>query len=1596
MTEFHVPGNEDWEELIDGVTASLAEVGSTNALIEDLEEDTAMQEYLKTGQSSLDSILMSLTASTEVLGSSEDSEPLSKLVLSRKTELKFDNKVDIFQLMQHLERLDPCSYQFCLTLPHNGGSFLGSSPERLYARQGQDLVVDAMAGSRPRGAKGNIQEDFLLGLDLLRSPKDHIEFTLVRDWLRSRFLSICKTVDLEIPKSLIKKQSIQHLYGRLTGVLEDGIGDLELLETLHPTPAVCGRPRGAAKERLRVLEGFDRGFFAGPVGRVSGNGAEFAVAIRSALFQDAGLASIFAGVGIVKDSRPSQEWNELELKISPFKKYLSPKMDHSGIAQSFQATSIIIEELVRCGIQSFGIAPGSRSSPLVYAIASNAACEIQTCIDERVLSFWSLGFGKATNTAAPVVTSSGTAVGNLLPAVIEASLSWIPMLLLTADRPADLRNTRANQTIDQVKIFGDYVRYFHDIPAEYGVAKMRSLLTLIDSAVLHSCSNPPGPVHLNFQFEEPLAPVPGSSKIQQQDPLVQQWWSSGRTYTQSSSTVHGSILEEALDVQSVHRGLIIVGELRTKEERTAIKKLTSFLGWPTVVDILSGLKSASEDFIVMADQVLSENKIILEMLRPDCILQIGGHLTSKRLMRFLEQCRETDVKLEWILVSPYPLRDDPRHLVTKQITIPIPALIKSLPGDLSSNKEYLGIWKSVDEATRKILKKRMLCLSMQEVPNEPYVAYLVAKKLPEGHGMFLGNGMPIRDVEMFIGVAQDDRKSSISLTGANRGASGIDGVMSTAIGFAFGAKQSLTLLIGDLSFLHDSNALTLLQSQDWPPMTIVVINNQGGGIFDFLPIAQAVPTQMYDALWSTPQYFNIGSLCEAHGVPYQQVVKTEELEGVLDAAWRSNRHCVVEVKTDRKQNVQIHRELKSTAEKAVQRVVNLMSCQNLTLSEFQWSSFCLPLTQSITTGVSCLQRRGIYIQVTLKGEKGLFKGLGEIAPLPGLHEETLEDIEAQLQLLQNLLKDLQIPSKICLMNGAFDELLMNACGISVHDLAPSLRFGLSSAVLNAFANSMGCQLHQFRNPVFQNTLPVEVSVNGLMVLDPEPLKSISKAQELIKQGYKTIKIKVGRSKDPLEETEVINQVSEALGSEISIRLDANQHWSLQEALNFASKLNCPNLEYIEEPISDPGELGVFHETTGLPIGLDESLNSISSIFEVIQILNKSTGVVACVLKPSRVGSMDQLMELIEIGEALDVKMIISSAFESPLGLSVLMQLAGGLKGDQVHGLSTCSWFESSLSSWRCLMRSKVSLEESWKLNQSFQINSGNRKETKSLFKTIKTDQGIYKYHIMELSPTGDSEKSVLVFFHGFLGSSRDWRSIMDFFSEDYHCLAVDLPGHGLTELQEDSPELFDFNNVVKSLRKLLKELEVDSCSLIGYSMGARLASALVSSPSEMSVKIEKLVLVSGNLGIQNPVQRAARLVQDSNLASALCRHQDLEEFLVHWYENNSLWSPLRRRTILFHKMLKRRTKEGDSRLLSQALMGMSTGKMQYLEDALQQSPVEEIVFIFGELDAKMQCIAKRLRDDSQNRVQIFEVEDCGHAVQLEAPLKLCRLLARLL
>ncbi|KAL6744836.1 ADC synthase, partial [Haematococcus lacustris] len=457
-------------------------------------------------------------------------QKLAKVVLARRSRVAVTGALDALWLLEALQERDPRAYQLYMG-DATGRAFISCTPERLYARSGRFVASEAVAGTRPRGPAGDVERDFWLGLDLLRSGKDDREFRLVRDWIRDALAPCAQRVEVEVPKSVLKQRNMQHLYGRLAAELRPGVNDAQLLQALHPTPAVCGRPRDPALGWLQEAEGFDRGYYAGPFGWISGAGAEWAVAIRSALVhppqppsltqqqqqqQQTRLVDLFAGVGVVSGSEPAAEWAELDLKVRPLLSLLQPG---PALAQAVNLnmawTSLLVEELCRQGVTMFCLAPGSRSSPLAAAVASHPRARLNVCIDERSLGFWAMGYGRATGRPAAVITSSGTAVANLLPAVVEASLSMVPLLLLTADRPAELRDTGANQTIDQVKIFGAFTRWFQDVPPPCPALPGRALLTAVSAALRWATASGgrgqggagPGPVHLNLQFREPLAPL---------------------------------------------------------------------------------------------------------------------------------------------------------------------------------------------------------------------------------------------------------------------------------------------------------------------------------------------------------------------------------------------------------------------------------------------------------------------------------------------------------------------------------------------------------------------------------------------------------------------------------------------------------------------------------------------------------------------------------------------------------------------------------------------------------------------------------------------------------------------------------------------------------------------------------------------------------------------------------------------------------------------------------------------------------------------------------------------------------------------------------
>lgn len=464
------------------------------------------------------------------------------------------------------------------------------------------------------------------------------------------------------------------------------------------------------------------------------------------------------------------------------------------------------------------------------------------------------------------MTSSGTAVANLLPAVVEASQSNVPLLLLTADRPFEMRETGANQTIDQVKIFGNYTRWDCDIEAPYDDTAAKTAVQTIDEAVQATCATPSGPVHLNCQFREPLAPQKQSFNHSTCMNGLETWETSDRTLEEcvaapqfnnnGAATPLDPTLQQLLaTVRGARRGLLVIGELVDPEDVAAAVQIAQLLGWPVAADVLSGLRVGARppqgppfNLISHFDHLLLD-PMHWEYFKPDVVLQLGGHLVSKRVAQFLEWCAApTDgaKPTPWLFVSRAPLRQDQGPLVTLRFKSSVPALLAALENESTSEStsrqgvarsaalqqsQYSQVLTALDrDASAAVDSALAQFLEL----TEPAVARVLSQELPLGEGLFIGNSMPIRDLDMYgIPAAVPSQSGTMMFdtslvefqgvvhsglgapVAANRGASGIDGVLSTAAGFADGLQRGTTLVVGDISFLHDVNGLNLLRSGEW-------------------------------------------------------------------------------------------------------------------------------------------------------------------------------------------------------------------------------------------------------------------------------------------------------------------------------------------------------------------------------------------------------------------------------------------------------------------------------------------------------------------------------------------------------------------------------------------------------------------------------------------------------------------------------------------------------------------------------------------------------------------------------------------------------------
>jgi len=557
--------------------------------------------------------------------------------------------------------------------------------------------------------------------------------------------------------------------------------------------------------------------------------------------------------------------------------------------------SVAVETLARLGLQTAIVCPGSRSTPLTYAFAKHPTIEALPILDERSAAFFALGMVKRQHRPVALVCTSGTAGANFYPAVIEAYESGLPLLVFTADRPPEMRDCASGQTIDQHKLYGGFTKHFSELAVPVASLDMLSYLrqTLV-SAWGRAIAPRPGPIHFNCPFRDPLPPIPDGSTdalATTFDPVS--FFSTVVPRRVSFERTHLPIKQW----QRYEKGLIIAGPTSPENPHAycqSVSELATTLGWPVLAEGLSPLRnyaSLNNTLISTYDLVL-RNPSQFDALAPQAVIQLGPLPISKVLRQWLH----TTQPQRWIIGSQRNL--DPLHGPTHFLSADMRCLdqLKSFEG--RSPTVYAQQWLSYEQITCQHLDAK---LTTETALVESKVVWLLSRHLPAKTPLFIANSMPVRDIEYFW--PPNDRQIQPIFS---RGANGIDGTLSTAMGLAHHNQPSV-LLTGDLAFLHDTNGLLNVAALHGS-LTVVLINNHGGGIFEMLPISQFEPE--FETYFVTPQQVNFEGLCGAYGASYRQITQVEDLIKAVEMLPEKGLR-VLEVVCDRAQSVQQRKALLS-------------------------------------------------------------------------------------------------------------------------------------------------------------------------------------------------------------------------------------------------------------------------------------------------------------------------------------------------------------------------------------------------------------------------------------------------------------------------------------------------------------------------------------------------------------------------------------------------------------------------------------------------------------------------------------------------------------
>ncbi|AYC29924.1 2-succinyl-5-enolpyruvyl-6-hydroxy-3-cyclohexene-1-carboxylic-acid synthase [Paenisporosarcina cavernae] len=565
-------------------------------------------------------------------------------------------------------------------------------------------------------------------------------------------------------------------------------------------------------------------------------------------------------------------------------------MESKQVLTNYVAT--FVQSLIAQGVEHVVISPGSRSTPLAYAFKHVKTIKTYLHIDERSAGFMALGMAKSLQKPVALLCTSGTAAANYFPAIVEAKNARIPLIVITADRPHELREVGAAQAIDQVNLYGNQVKWSVDFPLPDAQASTNQFLTQhITRMVQTAVTAPRGPVHMNVPFREPLL-----INLEEKFAPV----SSVQSFPTRNSVLPETLKEVQTIMKDSTRGIVVVGELPMNTNSEELLKALEKIGWPVLADPLSNLRKFTHECVIDQYDSLMKSSSFTSRITPDVIIRIGAQPVSKPLALFLSKVKAQAV----ITIDESAQYRDPFMWTTHHIV--------AAPEDVLSKLIYTGkhatlpIWIQANQlATSKVMEYA----SQHE--DEGTFAKMVVDLLPEDSILFASSSMPIRDVDTYF------LKTSKNIDVlSNRGANGIDGVISTAIGVQLATEKEVTVLIGDLACLHDANAL-LASKYNNVKLTVVVMNNNGGGIFSYLP--QKAEDTHFEDLFGTPANIDFLPFAKLFGADYQKVSDKDALrQSFLKETEFSIRF--IEVITNREENLLSHRKLWSQIDEAIQHV----------------------------------------------------------------------------------------------------------------------------------------------------------------------------------------------------------------------------------------------------------------------------------------------------------------------------------------------------------------------------------------------------------------------------------------------------------------------------------------------------------------------------------------------------------------------------------------------------------------------------------------------------------------------------------------------------